>query len=181
MFSKIGIKIIALAVLATGGFFVWQRLAPTPAPQLNEIVKTPAPKDETLGWETYANEAFKFELKHPKELQFKYEAVSEPRNGGKSILTLPFGDSPFKVLVVTNAPAAAPNPKDGNIIENKIISVGGATTTEKVFKGTDSEIVSVVSFEKNNIFYAIWAEITGDTAERLKIFDLMLSTFKILE
>lgn len=179
MFLKIGIAIIAIEAVI-GGFFVWQYFAPIALPQSiqisNDIVK-----DETVGWEIYTNEAFKFELKYPEELPVKYEAIAEAKRGGKNILTLLLGDSPFKVLVVTNALKAAPTPKDGNIIKSKTISVGGASTTEKIFKGVGSEIVSAASFEKNNISYSIWAEITGNKTERLKIFDQLLSTFKILE
>ena len=176
MFLKVGIIIIALEAVI-GGFFIWPRSTPI----LNETVKAPVVKDETVDWETYTNEAFKFELKYPKELPVKYEALAEANKGGKNILTLLLGDSPFKVLVVTNAPKAVPIAKDGNIIESKTIIVGGASTTEKIFKGIDSEIVSAANFEKNNISYSVWAEITGNKTERLKIFDQLLSTFKILE
>ena len=150
----------------------------------NECKQVSIAKDETADWETYRNEKFKIEFKYPDFLPIRYTSVWEPTAPSekiKSILTLPLMNDSLNVWITTNARGVLPTTTEAEIIEERVINIGGVNTNNKVFKGSEGKTISTVSFERNSVLYSIWAEILGEEENNLNIFNQLLSTFKFLE
>lgn len=178
-------KLIIILIILLAAVFVAWRYFERPAELPSETIQEEPPEAssviDTANWQTYKNDVFKFELKYPEELSYKYDSVFEPFDENvKKVLTVPLGEKPFQVFVVVNGLGALPTTTEENLIESKTMAVSGLAVNREVFKRGNKETISGLSFRKDGVLYSIWAEIIGEPAEKLKIFDQLLSTFKLL-
>lgn len=88
------ILIIILALLAGGGYWVWQNKAEAPAP-VDTNIEPPAPpipstpSVDTASWKTYKNEKYGFEFKYPGNWNLKYNEQTESIYLSSNIINFP--------------------------------------------------------------------------------------------
>jgi len=182
---------LILLILIGGGVWLWRYLELKIEPETEKEIlsqsvieaTTTVNIDESLNWKVYQNEKIRLEFLYPEMLPFKYESVFIPSGEGKEVLTLLWGEAPFRLWMVTNGWNAAPKTEeiDDKILEKEKITVGGVEVEKKVFQDDNQKTFATITFVNKEIVYAIWVEIQGEAKDKLRIFDQILSTVHFLE
>lgn len=181
--------IIILTLFVLGGIFYSVNLADKEFEEATEYAPIKSEKkDSTENWQTYRNEEFGFEVKHPQSLSLSETIVAEFAAGDWFRLNLD-GDR-VSVLVEVNADGYGPLFPDRNyevdIVANSLTIV---STEDIEYKSTSGEspaddgifFARVNSFEYNSLTYGIQYRSQVNENSEAELFEQILSTFKFIE
>jgi len=146
--TSVAIIIIVVCALLVGGIVVWQYYGMPKGEEEITEVKPPveAPKDETVGWETYKNEEYGFEFSYPAYFtNIETEKLNKHPNYG--------GDYYFSVLI------SQPESPAWKYLRYFQVEVTNGIPSGSIFKLRSSDVV--VGNDLRKIYWFISGEEMG--------------------
>ncbi len=195
---------VIVVLVAIGGYFAWSNKT---QPVIQESIPTQIPKDETVGWKTYTNEEYGFELKYP--LDWIYKPLDDADEGAgidgaetdSSIYRLRFASQTFfedrrkdnKNFTIEVVPQESKF-YNRNLREfvNSLTARGGFKTSFKetrlIIAGADDSFTRdesfdgqsfrIVSFVKKDGNIYVMSAGFSDSPTVVEMYSKILSTFK---
>ncbi len=196
--------LIAVLIVIVGGVVAWQYWpegpeGQEPAEQNPLIVEEPPVADETANWQTYRNEEWGFEMKHPKGWPIKAENNSITlRNKigdfysycGASVTPT---EGVMKMAIEVLNKELSVDEKIKECDDNassclpKAVTLGGQKAVELFDVGGIPDYYKRVYTVKGDKFYMFYLTVSCDMnlpeklSEVEKIFNQILSTFKFID